>query len=121
MIIIPEKTWSCMYCGDVVEEGKPSGGEHIVQESIGGGLTLNGVCDNRVCDTCNNKLSPIDQELCSKSHLSVLASQQLDANLWQAWDIDHESTNLIIESRPKWDDKGFVGRVRPQKGVSLAG
>jgi hypothetical protein len=73
-------------------------------EAIGGGLTLNDTCDNRVCRRCNTGvLSDLDRELCSRSYLSSVASQEIDAHIWQAWDVDHSSNNLLIEARPKWD------------------
>jgi hypothetical protein len=47
-------------------------------------------------------LSQLDKELCSRSFLSIVASQEIDSYLWQAWDIDHDSNNLLLEARPSW-------------------
>jgi hypothetical protein len=98
-IVLPQRT--CLYCGQPTKRGKK--GEHIVQETLGGALTLRDVSDRVVCPKCNNGfLSEIDKELCSRSYLSTIASQQLDAHLWQAWDVDHEANNLLVEARPSW-------------------
>src|SRR3712207_670182 len=92
---------SCLYCGLPSKKGRQ--GEHIVAKAIGGALTLNDVSDRVVCPKCNSGvLSQIDRELCSRSYLSVIASQQIDSHLWQAWDVDHEAENLLVEARPSW-------------------
>jgi hypothetical protein len=92
-----------MYCGTLTK--KTGKGEHIVPEAIGGALTLNDGSDRAVCPRCNNGvLSQLDNELCRRSFLSIVASQQIDAYLWQAWDIDHAANNLVLEARPLWDD-----------------
>jgi hypothetical protein len=36
--------------------------------------------------------------------LSVIASQELSAPLWQVWDVDQSSDNLLVEARPEWED-----------------
>jgi hypothetical protein len=100
-IEIPTKPRVCMYCGRATKKTK-NGGEHIIPWVIGGALTLDKVCENLVCPKCNNGvLSRVDEELCSRSFLSIAASQKLDAQIWQAWDIDHGS-NLLLEAKPKW-------------------
>jgi len=60
---IPERDRICIYCGrNVTGEGR---GEHIVQNAIGGALTLREVAGKSVCQTCNNGvLSTLDNELC---------------------------------------------------------
>jgi hypothetical protein len=32
----------------------------------------------------------------------VVASQVIDASVWQAWDVDHAAANLLLEARPIW-------------------
>ncbi len=92
---------SCLYCGTPTKRGRK--GEHIVPEAIGGSLTLNDVSDRVVCPACNSGvLSQLDKELCSRSFLSVVASQRINAHLWQVWDIDHAANNLLVEARPLW-------------------
>lgn len=99
----------CMYCGTLTK--KTGEGEHIVPKAIGGARTLNDSSDRAVCPDCNNGvLSQLDNELCRRSFLSIVASQQIDAYLWQAWDIDHAANNLVLEARPLWDvDKSLCG------------
>src|SRR5271166_1275960 len=93
----------CLYCGTPTKRGKK--GEHIVQEAIGGGRTLNDAGTAVVCQKCNSGvLSKIDRELCSRSYLSMVASQDLEENLWQTWDIDHGSDQLLVEARPSWHE-----------------
>jgi hypothetical protein len=93
-----------MYCGRPTTRGKK--GEHIIPEALGGKLTLLNVKPKRiVCPDCNTQtLSNIDKELCSRSYLSAVASKLLDKPIWQVWDIDHVSNNLLVEARPIWDD-----------------
>ncbi len=92
----------CLYCGEPTSRGCK--GEHVVPEVIGGSFTLNDVVPNRpVCRTCNSGvLSQLDKELCSRSYLSVIASREIGAHLWQVWDVDHDANNLLMEARPKW-------------------
>ena len=91
----------CLYCGKATTRGRK--GEHVVPETIGGALTLNDVPDRPVCTRCNSGvLSELDRELCSRSYLSVVASREIGAHLWQAWDVDHKSNNLLLEARPSW-------------------
>jgi hypothetical protein len=93
----------CMYCGGNVTKEKR--GEHIVPAAIGGELTLKEAAGKSVCPKCNNEvLSVLDTELCRRSHLSVIASQEIDSRLWQAWDIDHSARELLVEARPEWKD-----------------
>lgn len=100
-MVTPKAKRLCMYCGEPTKKGRK--GEHIVPEAIGGTLTLNDVSKRVVCPKCNcGVLSQLDKELCSRSFLSVIASQEIDANVWQAWDVDHESNNLLVEARPCW-------------------
>jgi hypothetical protein len=109
VIEIARTTPTCMYCGNPTKRGGK--GEHIVPKAIGGALTLNDTSDKRVCPGCNSGvLSEVDRELCSRSFLSVVASQELDAHIWQAWDVDHSSGNLLVEAKPEWDG-GFLSQL----------
>lgn len=91
----------CIYCSTPTKRGQK--GEHIIPRVIGGGRTLNEVPNRAVCTKCNSGvLSQLDRELCSRSYLSAIASQEIDAHLWQAWDVDHGSHNLLVEARPAW-------------------
>ncbi len=91
----------CLYCGEPTRRGRK--GERIVPKAIGGARTLNELPDRAVCPACNSGvLSQLDKELCSRSFLSAVASQEIDAHLWQAWDVDHGSRNLLVEARPSW-------------------
>jgi hypothetical protein len=69
----------CIYCDVLTTKGKR--GEHIIQEAIGGALTLLDIPEQRfVCTACNNGvLGEIDKEFTSKSYLSIVASQELHA------------------------------------------
>jgi HNH endonuclease len=99
--------YECLYCGEPTRRGRRTQGEHIIPEAIGGALTLNGVSDRRVCTDCNTGvLSQIDNELCRRSILSVVASYEIDSRVWQAWDIDHEAKDLLLEARPLWGNGG---------------
>jgi hypothetical protein len=94
---------NCIYCGKPTKKGKE--GEHIVQEAIGGSLTLLDISDREVCQPCNNEaLGDIDKEFTSKSYLSIVASQEIGAYLGQCWNVDHSSGKLLIEARPVWVD-----------------
>jgi hypothetical protein len=95
----------CLYCGRPATPPNRGVGEHIVPDAIGGGCTLLNTSGHLVCEICNNgPLSHADEELCGRSYLSLVASQELDARIWQAWDIDHSAENLLVEARPRWDD-----------------
>lgn len=93
----------CIYCGGkVTKEGR---GEHIIPAAIGGHLTLTEKAGKSVCRHCNNEvLSVLDTELCRRSHLSLIASQEIDSSLSQVWDIDHSARELLVEARPEWVD-----------------
>ena len=92
----------CLYCGQPTKRGKR--GEHIVPAALGGCLTLNDRPTGRVvCANCNSGvLSRLDKELCSRSFLSFVASQQIDGHVWQVWDVDHADGHLLVEARPAW-------------------
>ncbi|MFC1597644.1 HNH endonuclease [Planctomycetota bacterium] len=91
----------CIYCGGKVRGVRK--GEHIIPEAIGGGRAI-----KTVCGACNNEFSKIDTELCSRSPLSVVASQEIDAHIWQVWDVDHMAKNLLLEARPDWSAKSLA-------------
>jgi HNH endonuclease len=100
----------CIYCGGEVT--KERRGEHIVPEAIGGKCTLKEVAGKSVCARCNNGvLSILDKELCNRSHLSVIASQEIEANLWQVWDIDHSARELLVEAKPYWEGEELKSLV----------
>lgn len=86
---------SCIYCGRDTRRVRQ--GEHIIPKAVGGALTI-----KNVCGACNNGFSRIDTELCSRSPLSIVASHQIDAHLWQVWDVDHSADHLLLEARPDW-------------------
>jgi hypothetical protein len=117
----PAKPKLCIYCGAVTKRGK--NGEHIFPEAIGCALTLNDVSDRVVCQKCNNGvLAELDKELCSRSYLSVVASQELGGHLWQVWTIDHAARNLLVEAEPTWIEGTLAGlRCYPQVTVEQDG
>lgn len=89
----------CLYCGR--EARKIGKGEHIIPQALGGAGTI-----KNVCQECNNEvLSTLDKELCSRSPVSIIASREIDAHIWQVWDVDHASKNLLLEARPKWNNR----------------
>jgi hypothetical protein len=109
-MIIVKTQRICLYCGQPTKRGRK--GEHIVPEAVGGALTLNDVSNRAVCPTCNSgTLSNLDKELCSRSFLSAVASQEIDAHLWQVWDVDHESNNLLVDARPWWGADGMLNSL----------
>jgi hypothetical protein len=101
----------CLYCGTPTKKGKK--GEHIFPEAIGCARTLNDAGIAVVCQDCNNGvLSHIDRELCSRSYLSAVASQEIEAKLWHTWDVDHAAGHLLVEARPWWhEDRTLNGLV----------
>src|SRR5260370_5270301 len=103
----------CLYCDASTEDkGK---GEHIVPEAIGGNWTLRQRAKVLVCDKCNNEgLSKIDEEFCRRSYVAVIASQELDTKLWQAWDVDESADSVLIEARPSWKKGGLTLMHYPQ-------
>ncbi len=104
-IFAASKRTDCIYCsGPLVKIGK---GEHMIQESIGGTLTL-----RTVCSECNGKFSELDKELCSRSYLAAVSSQERDSRIWQVWDVDHDADNVLIEAKPDWSRLGL--RTFPQ-------
>ena len=109
----------CLYCGSPTKRGKR--GEHIVQAVLGGSLTLNDRPTGRVvCADCNNGfLSRIDRELCSRSYLSFVASQQLDRRLWRAWDVDHAAGHVLVEARPAWADDEIMNSLVPYPQITF--
>ena len=91
----------CVYCGERV--GRVKKGEHIIPEAIGGARTI-----KNVCNRCNSDFSVLDMELCSRSCLSVVASQQIDSHVWQVWDVDAAEDNLLIEGHPDWSSQSLI-------------
>jgi DNA-directed RNA polymerase subunit RPC12/RpoP len=102
-----EVKYSCLYCGKKTRRGDK--GEHIIPAAIGGALTLNDASDRVVCQRCNSGiLSQLDRELCSRSYLSIIASREIGAHLWQAWDVDHSANNLLLDAKPAWAADGWL-------------
>src|SRR5262245_28678473 len=94
----------CIYCGLPTKRVRKGKGEHILPKAIGGALYISDKSDRVVCEKCNNGvLSQLDRELCGRSYLSVVASQEISADLWHVWDVDHTSRNLLVEAKPCWD------------------
>lgn len=115
---------TCIYCGG--EARKVKKGEHIVPDALGGKKTISEFCKGRtVCNPCNNgKLSQLDRELCSRSHLSVVAAQELDTFVWQSWDVDHSANNLLLEAKPDFTGSSmtlFPQMIFEQGGPQLRG
>jgi HNH endonuclease len=110
---------ACLYCGKPTNRGRR--GEHVVQDALGGSRTLKDFPTGRVvCTDCNNGfLSRIDRELCSRSYLSFVASQQLDRHLWQAWDVDHSAGHVLVEARPAWADDQFMNSLVPYPQITF--
>jgi hypothetical protein len=104
----------CIYCGGEVRKVKK--GEHIVPAAIGGVPTISDFCKGRtVCNPCNSgTLSELDRELCSLSYLSIVAAQELDAFIWQAWDVDHTANNLLLEATPDFSGSSMTLTLLPQ-------
>jgi len=101
-----------MYCGEPT--GKVRKGEHILPDAIGGTITTKDVCPK-----CNNVLSDIDRELCSRSPLCLVASKEIDGHVAQAWDVDENCHNLLLEGRPDFARSGF--KVYPQMVILTHG
>lgn len=102
-----------MYCGNPT--GRVPRGEHLIPGAIGGTITT-----RDVCSSCNNGvLSDIDRELCSRSPLSIVAAKEIDGFVAQAWDVDENRGNLLIEGRPTSNWRGF--RIYPQLIVTAKG
>lgn len=87
--IKPLKT--CMYCGNPVQGVRR--GEHIIQQALGGTLTL--AC---VCQGCNNRTSEIDKELVSRSPLSLVAWETTGNTEEDVWDYNAEF-DVALEAR----------------------
>lgn len=100
---------NCVYCGNPVR--KVNRGEHIVPAVLKADVTINELSDiHEVCGGCNGgTLALLDKELCSRSYLSIVASQQIDAHLWQVWDVDHHSRDALVEARPEWSGSELTG------------
>jgi hypothetical protein len=98
----------CFYCNGPAKNIKD--GEHVIPQAIGGALTIVEMSGLLVCHKCNNGvLGLIDRELCSRSYLAYVASQELNASLWQMWDVDHAAENQLVETRPDWVDGELNG------------
>jgi hypothetical protein len=102
----------CLYCGEPT--GRVKKGDHLIPDAIGGTLAT-----KDVCSTCNGNLSDIDRELSSRSPLSVVASQEIDGHIAQAWDVDAWDNNLLIEGKPDFARSSFT--LFPQMIVAPRG
>src|SRR5687768_12587479 len=102
-IIIPKAvTPACIYCGGPL--GKVGKGEHIIADIIGGVRTI-----KEVCRQCNNGvLSDLDRELCSASPLCIIAAEVLGNGIGQAWDVDHDEGNMLLEAMPNWGTQSMT-------------
>lgn len=80
----------CLYCGSSSTLTR----EHVVPEALGGRLWTKSVCAK-----CNNEeLSRLDEELTSRSPLSLVAAQEMHKTAGYTWDVDHSEGNLLIEA-----------------------
>ena len=96
-------SYICMYCGETKYDNRTK--EHIVPKCLGGKLTLNAKGNTAVCKNCNNEgLSSLDQELCTHSPLSAVASNVLGKSMWRTWDKDHSCNDLLTEAKPIWEN-----------------
>lgn len=103
----------CLYCGNAT--GKVRRGEHLVPNAIGGTIATKDVCPR-----CNNDiLSDIDRELCSRSPLSIVAAKEIDGHVSQAWDVDENNGNMLLEARPDFTRASF--KVFPQMAIMPVG
>lgn len=93
-----------MYCGNPT--GRVRKGEHLIPDAIGGTIATKDVCPR-----CNNVLSDIDRELCSRSPLSFVAAKEIDGHIWQAWDVD-EKSGMLLDGRPDFERSSF--KLYPQ-------
>jgi hypothetical protein len=105
VVVESERPRLCPYCGSVPKGNAK--GEHVIQAALGGAFTI-----KDVCQSCNNSFSAVDNELSSRSPLAVIASQELKNGVYQIWDVDHSSENLLLEATPDWEAK--AARVFPQ-------
>jgi HNH endonuclease len=103
----------CLYCGNPT--GKVRRGDHLVPHAIGGTIAT-----KDVCPTCNNNvLSDIDRELCSRSPLCLVAAGEIQGFVAQAWDVDDQNENLLLEGRPDFANSSFT--IFPQMIVTPHG
>jgi hypothetical protein len=98
----------CLYCG--FPTGRVKKGDHLIPDAIGGKIATKDVCSR-----CNNDLSDIDRELCSRSPISLVASKEIEGHIAQAWDVDENDRNLLLEGRPDLVRSSF--RIFPQMVV----
>lgn len=99
---------TCFYCGGPATRIRD--GEHVFPQAIGCAVTIVERSGRRVCHGCNNGvLSIVDNALCGLSYLALIASQELDASLWQLWDIDHAAGDQLVEAKPSWVDGELNG------------
>lgn len=86
-----KRSSDCLYCGKV---GPPTK-EHVVPKALGGTRQIK--C---VCSTCNNRtLSELDDELATKSPLSLVIGAELLKKSRYTWDVDHSDGNLLLEAK----------------------
>ncbi len=104
---------SCMYCaGDLIGTAT---NEHVVPKAIGGRATIRGVCK-----TCNNQvLSHLDNNLCTKSPLGLVASHCLRKRFAEYWDVAEGLDNLLLEATPSSD--GQSSHLYPQLVIEDSG
>jgi hypothetical protein len=92
----------CLYCSTISTRSK----EHLIPAALGTKEYIRkGVA---ICGKCNNgTLSKLDNELCTKSFLSMIASRELEKNLCNLWAIEESNERVFIEAYPVWNGDVF--------------
>lgn len=73
-----------------------SKGEHIIPRALKATKTI--TC---VCRKCNNEtLSQLDEELVSRSAMSLVLLRHEPKALERSWDVDYEAGGLLLEANP---------------------
>lgn len=106
----------CLYCTNATKKSN----EHLIPAALGSKeYVRTGVT---ICEGCNNgALSTLDNELCTKSFLALVASKELGKNLANLWAIDESSDRIFIEAYPVWDIDVFQRFVPFPQIVFTAG
>jgi len=88
---------TCIYCGGPT--GRVRKGEHVVPRALGGTKTI-----KNVCSTCNNGvLSTLDEELATKSPLSIARMLSLEKATDRLWAISGDKQSGAIRYESKYD------------------
>ena len=78
------------------------------RRAIGGALTLNELQGQACLSDLQfwGSLSVLDKgAMLPFLSISYSVTGRSGARLWQAWDVDHESNNLLMEARPEWAEE----------------